>query len=212
MNRHTLGSLQSVHLAQVVDNADPDARNKIKVRLLATEMEIWASVVVPSAGEGYGFSCLPKIEETVVIAFVSPEQACVLGSIWAGANSAPSEADPQEDHYLIQTPSGTVLEFDDQDGPKIEVKTSSGYSIKITEGEGGEIDIKRGGQNIKLTSSDVKISGTKVVVDASTIEMNAASVNVNASISKFSGVIQTDTIIATSVVGTTYTPGAGNIW
>ena len=134
MNRHTLGNLQSLHLGQVVDNADPDSRGQIKVKLLATEMEIWANVVVPSAGEGYGFSCLPKVDEIVVIAFVSPEQACVLGSMWAGSSSAPADADPQEDHYLIQTPAGTIMEFDDNDGPKLEIRTSAGYSIKVTEG------------------------------------------------------------------------------
>jgi hypothetical protein len=30
--------------------------------------------------------------------------------------------------------------------------------------------------------------------------------------STFSGIVQCDTIIATTVVGTTYTPGAGNVW
>jgi len=35
---------------------------------------------------------------------------------------------------------------------------------------------------------------------------------VTAGMSKFSGVVQCDTLIATTVVGTTYTPGAGNIW
>ncbi len=35
---------------------------------------------------------------------------------------------------------------------------------------------------------------------------------VNAGMSKFSGVVQGDTVIANSVVGTSYTPGAGNIW
>jgi hypothetical protein len=30
--------------------------------------------------------------------------------------------------------------------------------------------------------------------------------------SKFSGVVQCDTLIASSVVGSSYTPGAGNIW
>jgi hypothetical protein len=34
---------------------------------------------------------------------------------------------------------------------------------------------------------------------------------VNAGMSKFSGVVQCDTLIANSVVSTSYTPGAGNI-
>ena len=37
-------------------------------------------------------------------------------------------------------------------------------------------------------------------------------ITVNAGMSKFSGVVQCDTIIANSVVGASYTPGAGNIW
>ena len=30
--------------------------------------------------------------------------------------------------------------------------------------------------------------------------------------SKFSGVVKADTVITNSVVGDSYTPGAGNIW
>jgi hypothetical protein len=30
--------------------------------------------------------------------------------------------------------------------------------------------------------------------------------------SKFSGVVQADTVIANNVIGASYTPGAGNIW
>jgi hypothetical protein len=37
-------------------------------------------------------------------------------------------------------------------------------------------------------------------------------VNVSANMSKFSGVVQADTIITNSVVSASYTPGAGNIW
>ena len=81
------------------------------------------------------------------------------------------------------------------------------------EGSGGEISIERGEQSVKLSASsiDVRTSG-QVNVDASTVTVNASTVTVNASMSRFSGVVQCDTVIATSVVGTTYTPGAGNIW
>ena len=37
-------------------------------------------------------------------------------------------------------------------------------------------------------------------------------VTVNAGMSKFSGVVQCDTVISNSVMSATYTPGAGNIW
>jgi hypothetical protein len=37
-------------------------------------------------------------------------------------------------------------------------------------------------------------------------------VNVDAAMAKFSGVVKCEVLLATTVVGTTYTPGAGNIW
>lgn len=211
-NIHSLGNMQAMHLAQVVDNVDPDSRGRIKVRLHANALELWANVVVASAGPGYGVTCIPKRDEQVVIAFVTPDQALVIGAIWAGTNSLPNAADPVEDHYLISTPELSELEFDDVAGPKIEVRTRSGYSIKIDETGAGSITIVRGGQKIHLSSSEVKISGTKIVLDAANIEMNAAQIKGNAAISNFSGIVNCDTCIATAVVGTSYTPGAGNIW
>jgi hypothetical protein len=35
---------------------------------------------------------------------------------------------------------------------------------------------------------------------------------VDAGMSKFSGVVKSDVVITNSVVSTSYTPGAGNIW
>ena len=37
-------------------------------------------------------------------------------------------------------------------------------------------------------------------------------VTVNSGLSKFSGVVQCDVLITNTVVSSTYTPGAGNIW
>ena len=213
MNAHTPGNLHSLQLGQVLDNADPDDRGRIKVRLIASPMEIWASVVTPSAGNGYGTSFIPRLQEIVVLAFVTPELPLVLGSLWSGTTSRPEDADPQEDHYVIRTPQASVLDFDDGDGPKVKLTTRSGFHITINEGNGGEITIERGDQSLKLSSSgiDVRTSGS-INVDASTVTVNASTVTVNASMSRFSGVVQADTVIATSVVGTTYTPGTGNIW
>ena len=213
MNPHAIGLMHSLQMGKVIDNVDPDSRGRIKVMLLANDMEIWASAVVPSAGQGYGISCLPKVDEIVVLAFVTPEMPLVLGSIWSGHDSVPEDADPQEDHYVIKTPAGTVMEFDDNDGPKMEIRTPQGFSITVTDDNGGEIEIKRGAQNMKMTSSEVSIeSSAKVSITATNINLSASMVQVDAGISKFSGVVQADTVIANAVVGTSYTPGAGNIW
>lgn len=214
MNLHSPGTLNSLQLGQVTDNADPDNRGRVKVRLLATPMEIWASVVAPSAGANYGASFIPRLNEIVVLAFISPELPLVLGSVWSGGGSRPQDADPQDDHYVIRTPQASVLDFDDSDsGPRVKLTTRSGYQITIDEGSGGEIRIERGSQSVTLTASsiDVRSSG-QVTVDASTVTVNASTVTVNASLSRFSGVVQADTVITNAVVSSSYTPGAGNIW
>lgn len=213
VNPHGLGMLHSLHMAQVVDNSDPDHRGRIKVLLHANQLEIWASVLVPSAGNGYGVACLPRVGEIVVLAFITPEQPMVMGSVWSGQNSTPDEADSVEDHYLLKTPSGTILDMNDQGGPSVTLTTPMGYSITITDGNGGEIEIQRDAQNIKLTSSEVTINSSATVsVNAMRVAISASNVTVDAAMSRFSGVVQADTVIANAVVGTSYTPGAGNIW
>ncbi len=213
INPHVLGLLHCLHIGQVMDNDDPESRGRIKVLLHANQLEIWASVIVPSAGNGYGVVCLPRVSELVVVAFITPDQAMVLGSVWSGASSAPQDADPVEEHYLLKTPSGSIIDMNDNDGPSITLKTPQGYSVSITDGSGGEIEIKRESQSIKLTSSEVTItSSATVAINASRVTVSASMVQVDAGMSRFSGVVQADTVIANAVVGTSYTPGAGNIW
>lgn len=212
MNSHVLGHLHSMQLAQVTDNVDPDNRGRIKIRLQSAPMEMWASVVAPSAGDGYGTSFIPRLEEIVVVAFINQDTPLVMGSIWCGNGSRPQDADPQEQHYVVRTPNETVLEFDDSD-PKVELRTRSGYHITITESAGGEVKIERGTQSVTMTASDITVdSAGPVNINAANVNISAGMVQVDAGMSRFSGVVQCDTIIATSVVGTTYTPGAGNIW
>ncbi len=213
MTPHALGTLHSLQLAQVTDNADADNRGRIRVRLLTTEMAVWASVVTPSAGQGYGVAFLPRVGEIVVVAFVSPELPLVLGSLWSGGGSAPPEADTAEDHYVLRTPSGTVLEFDDGDGPAVSLTTPQGHTVKVTDGNGGEVVVSRGDQEVKLTSSEVSVraSGT-INIQGGTVSVSASSVTVDSGMSRFSGVIQADTVVTNSVVSASYTPGAGNIW
>lgn len=215
MTSHAPTALHTLQLGQVTDNADPQNRGRIKVRLTGTPMEVWASVVAPSAGRNYGVSLIPRRDEIVVLAFITPDLPLVLGSLWSGDGSRPRDADPEEEHYVIRTPKGTLMDFNDNESgePALELATRSGYHVTIRESGGGEISIERGDQSVKLSPSgiDVRSSGS-VNIDASSVTVNAQMLTVNASMSSFSGVVKADTLIATTVVGTSYTPGAGNIW
>lgn len=54
-------------------------------------------------------------------------------------------------------------------------------------------------------------TAAKVKVDASLIQATAGMVTVDAAFSKFSGVVQCDTLISNSVISVSYTPGLGNL-
>lgn len=60
--------------------------------------------------------------------------------------------------------------------------------------------------NLKITQA-----GT-VTIQGSIVKFNASSIDTKAATSKFSGVVQADTVITNSVISSSYTPGAGNIW
>lgn len=212
MNGHSLGNLNELHLGIVLDNTDPESRGRIKVRLHATQLEVWASVIVPSAGNGYGISHLPRQNEQVVLAFISPNLPMVLGAVWSGGSSHPSDAAPVEERYFMQSPAGIKVLLDDQ-APKVEIKTPAGHHLTITDEGSGIVTIERDSEKIEMKSDGISItSATKVKVQASQVEVTAGMVKVNAGMSQFSGVVQCDTLITNAVISSSYTPGAGNIW
>ena len=81
----------------------------------------------------------------------------------------------------------------------------------------------RAGQQIALNQTNVTIqdtNGNTITLDAagihiqssSTLTINSSKLVINSPMIKASGVIQCDTLIANSVVGSSYSPGAGNVW
>lgn len=202
-------------LGTVVNVQDPQSRGRVQVTLLGNQMNVWAPCVVPSAGgtgsSAYGVALLPKVAEIVLVAFLTPDQPFVLGSVWSGQNNQPAEAAPVAQRYAIKTPSGTTLVFDDS-GPSFTVTTPHNNSIALTDA-GDTCTITVGSTTIQATTSGVTVTtSSSVQLQTSSMTVNASSVTVNAAMSQFSGVVQCDTLIASTVVGASYTPGAGNIW
>jgi hypothetical protein len=104
--------------------------------------------------------------------------------------------------------------MDDADGQeKFIVETPGGQKITLKDGPGSVEIVDSNGNSVKLETSGITVTAAaKVTVNASTVEVSAGMVTVNAGMSKFSGVVQCDTLISNSVVSASYTPGAGNIW
>ena len=204
---------QQLHLARVLDNQDAQGRGRVQVELVATQLALWASCLSNSAGHNYGLSCLPRKDEMVVLAFIGSDQAVILGSVWSGNQSHPQDAQPVEDVYALVTPGGTKLVMDESASPRVHIETPGGHKITIDDTGAGEVIIERGGDQVKLSAEGIAItSSLKVKVEATQVEVSAAMVKVDAGMSQFSGVVKCDTLIATSVVGASYTPGAGNLW
>jgi hypothetical protein len=94
----------------------------------------------------------------------------------------------------------------------LHVRTPGGLEIHLDDTT-GRVTISGQGSTIRIDSTGVTIdAAARVQVNASQVKVSAGMVEVDAGMSKFSGVVQCDTLIANSVVAASYTPGAGNIW
>ncbi len=204
--------LAGLHLGQVLDDADPEQRGRIQVRLHATGTELWAPCVTGGAGQGYGVSQLPRVGEQVVVGFVSPDLPLVLGAVWSGTASHPEAARPVRQRYAVATPAGSHFILDD--APPVRLSLTSPAGHRLTIDDSGEILVEKGSERLRLHAGGITIESASRVEIKATAQLNVstAMVQVDAGMSRFSGVVQCDTLIANAVVSATYTPGAGNVW
>lgn len=210
---HLLAHPAALCLGTVTDTADPEGRGRVCVRFVSLDVEVWASVATPSAGDGYGVQTLPKRDAVVVVAFVSPELPVVLGALWTGSAQPDSEQAPVEDRFSLVTPAGTRVTCDDANQPTVTIETPAGNVFTLSDASGGEAKVDVQGTSVTVTSSKVTVQASaSVELNAARVNVSASQVSVDAGLSKFSGVISCDTLQATTVISATYTPGAGNLW
>jgi hypothetical protein len=114
---------------------------------------------------------------------------------------------------VIGSKAGVRIELDDTDGKeRIVIETPEGQRVTLEDGPGSVAIEDSAGNAIILESWGVTITAAaKVNVLAASVEISAASVTVNAGITRFEGVIEADTVVANSIVASSYTPGAGNL-
>lgn len=214
-------ALPGAYPALVVALDDPDGLGRVRVRFPwdgdDQGYEAWARLAVPFAGASRGVWWVPDVDDEVLVvfAFGDPSQPVVVGSMWNGQDAPPEQMDRAQSNDLkvIASRTGVKITIDDSSGgSRLELETPSGQTVHLNDSE-QSVEVRDGsGNSVTLDSTGVTITAAgQVKVDASTVEVNAGMVTVNAGMSKFSGVVQADTVIATSVVASSYTPGAGNI-
>jgi uncharacterized protein involved in type VI secretion and phage assembly len=202
-----------LHVGLVRDNADSEDRGRVQVELPALGITLWAPCAMPSAGGKYGVQLLPRKDEVVVVGFVSPEFPVVMGALWTGKAKTGGDQSPVQSRYCITTPKGTVMLFDDDDGPQLKITTPQGNQVQVTDGSGGQVKIDVQGTTVTVTSSKVEVQASaSVEVTAAQVKISASQVTVDAGMVNCSGVVKCTTLMADAVISSSYTPGAGNIW
>lgn len=206
--------------ATVRDVQDPDGQGRVKVALpwspdsTGGGYEAWARLATLFAGPGAGSWFVPHEGDEVLVAFEhgDPRRPYVLGSLWNGSD-APPESDANGRKTLKTRNGVTVSMVDSQGQDQLLLETPGGQKITLKDGPGA-IEIEDGnGNSVKLEVAGVTVTAAaKVTVNAAQVAVSAGLVKVDAGMSKFSGVVQADTVITNTIIASTYTPGAGNIW
>lgn len=214
-------ALTAAYLARVTDVNDPASLARVKVELYSTDTTadaaVWARVAVPFAGGNRGAFFIPQVGDEVLVVHVNGDARApiVVGSLWNGADSPPESISGRVDRWTITGKAGTKISIIEESDAtaKIRCETPNGVTLTMTDEGGGKVEVVCAGNTIKIDTSGVSVqAASKVSVQAANVEVSAGMVKVDAAMSKFSGVVKCDVLQATTVIATTYTPGAGNIW
>ena len=187
-----MSDLNAVYKGVVVEPRDPKRRGQVRVFVAEFGEEAWARRATLDAGHERGTWFVPDAGDEVLVAFENGDKRkpIVIGSLW-GSSQRPPESKPER--TLVRTKHGATVILDD--------------------GTGGLEVSDLHGNVVRLTADGVTVhSASRLTVRASIVELEAGALKVNAAVSEFSGLLKCDSLLTNSVVSSSYTPGAGNIW
>jgi uncharacterized protein involved in type VI secretion and phage assembly len=213
-----MATLNGVYSASVVDNRDPDGLGRVLVRVSAPTGvitdDLWARVATMMAGRNRGTWFVPEVGDEVLVAFEhgDAKAAYVIGALWNAKSRPPAES--PADVKLIRSRNGITLRIrDDRNNNALVLETPGGQRITLQDNPGSVRVEDANGNSVMLSASGMTVNASATVtVNASRLEVSAGLLTVNAGMSRFSGVVQCDTMISNSVISASYSPGAGNIW
>jgi uncharacterized protein involved in type VI secretion and phage assembly len=224
MPRGLGGLFYGVYPALVVDIKDPASQGRVKVRLPwspdsgGQRYEAWARIATLMAGNDRGSWFIPDVDDEVLVAFAGGDVRTpfVLGGLWNGADAPPQSMDGagRNEVKKLRSRNGVMVTMEDKSGQeRLVIETPGGQSVTLKDGPGAVEIVDSNGNSVKLETTGITVNASaKVTISASVVEISAGTLTVNAGMSRFNGVVQADTVISTSVISSSYTPGAGNIW
>jgi len=219
MNDHGRNRIFGVLPGVVTDLNDSEGMGRVLVRfhtLGSEENSYWARIATLYSGNDRGILFRPEVGDEVLCTFEHGDIQFpyVLGGLWNGQETPP-DSDSKNNKKMIVTRSGHKITFDD--GPsaeKIEIESKSGQKIILDDSVPAAEKIQ-----IETTSTgmiEINSAVGMVEINCANATINAiAGLSINAPITQISGIlqtqlIQTQTIVATAVVGSLYTPAPGN--
>lgn len=216
------GPYYGVYVGLVTDVQDPQGQGRVRVRLPWTTdgegdaFEIWARVATLMAGSDRGTWFIPEPNDEVILSFEGgcPWSPIVVGAVWNGVDPPPETMDGQNNIRSITSRSGIRVTFDDSEGAvQFTLETPGGQKVVCADTPASLELSDSNGNQITLDASGITLnSSATVTINATLLKVSASLATVDAGMSKFSGVVQSDTNITNTTVSATYTPGAGNIW
>ncbi|WP_223620217.1 phage baseplate assembly protein V [Lysobacter sp. ESA13C] len=218
------GRWYGVLVALVTDIKDPDNQGRVQITLpwspdaSGQRYEGWARLATMFGGNNRGSWFVPDVDDEVLVCFEhgDPRRPYVIGGLWNGRDQPPESMDGAGNNYkkVLRSRNGVKITLDDQDGrEQLLLETPGGQSFTLKDGPGAVEIEDSNGNSVKLEMSGITVTAAaKVTVNASQVAVSAGMVTVDSAMSRFSGVVQADTVICNSIISASYTPGAGNIW
>jgi uncharacterized protein involved in type VI secretion and phage assembly len=211
-------------IVTAVTDSDRQGRVEVELPWLPAEdgrsSRVWARLATLMTGNNRGTWFIPEVGDEVLLGFMAgdPRWPIVVGSLWNGSDAPPETMDDTGGNHIrsITSRSGHKIILDDTPGAeRVEITTPAQRkltlddgraSVELSDAEGNRVHLAAGGQ--------VTVEGltTVTVRGAAAVKVEAGMVDIQAGLSKFSGVVQCDTLITNAVVSASYTPGAGNVW
>lgn len=169
----------------VTDNQDPDKLGRVKVTVpsvFSGEETFWALPCSPFGGLAeQGVFMVPEVGAQVWVEF---EEGNKHQPIWVGVFWQPTEAIPAEAQKsppttrIIKTPSGHVLQFDDESGKE---------KLRLAHPKGAELNVDENGTVI-LTDA----KGATLTLDAQANSVTLEDANGNSLVMDSSGTLVKD--------------------
>ncbi|HYV03423.1 MAG TPA: phage baseplate assembly protein V [Blastocatellia bacterium] len=188
------GRFYGKYRAVVVDNADPENRGRLRLRipsvLGADVVSGWALPCLPFGGSSdQGFFFVPEIDATVWVEFETGnlDYPIWVGTFWGkpgGATEVPKPADEQSPptRKIIRTLKGSCIEIEDKDGEEVFIiKYNDGDKTNTLTMNADGILVEDANENkITMDSSGIKaedLSANKIAMDNNGIVIEDANHN-----------------------------------